>query len=174
MGTRGLFGFYYKGKYYVIYNHWDSYPSGLGQEIVDQIKNAIASGNFEQWKIALETIIVVDDQIPPTEDDIKALEKYTNLSVSMQNTSDWYCLLRNCQGSLQAVIDAGYLINSVDKDGVPFFEEYAYIVNYNTDCLDFYIGSKKKQSYCFEKLPDFSEVGEGSETDEDSEIDERQ
>lgn len=38
MGTRGYFGFYFKGKYYLIYNHSDSYPAELGKNLVEQIK----------------------------------------------------------------------------------------------------------------------------------------
>lgn len=37
MGTRGLFGFYYKGKYYLCYNHFDSYFSYLGKNLIREI-----------------------------------------------------------------------------------------------------------------------------------------
>lgn len=53
MGTRGLFAYRYKGKiypgllalcddcvlgyYYTRYNHCDSYPDGLGQDLVNSI-----------------------------------------------------------------------------------------------------------------------------------------
>ena len=39
MGTRGFYCFRYKGLYYVIYNHWDSYPDGLGETLVNQLRN---------------------------------------------------------------------------------------------------------------------------------------
>lgn len=38
MSTRGAFGYYRKGKTIVGYNHWDSYPSGLGQEVLTFLK----------------------------------------------------------------------------------------------------------------------------------------
>ena len=38
MATRGAFGLTHKGQTKMIYNHWDSYPEGLGREFVDWIK----------------------------------------------------------------------------------------------------------------------------------------
>jgi hypothetical protein len=37
MGTRGLLFIRWKGRYYIYYNHWDSYPEGLGKAIVEKI-----------------------------------------------------------------------------------------------------------------------------------------
>ncbi|PYH42134.1 uncharacterized protein BP01DRAFT_418233 [Aspergillus saccharolyticus JOP 1030-1] len=37
MGTRGLMFVRYRGRYFVYYNHWDSYPEGLGRELIDTI-----------------------------------------------------------------------------------------------------------------------------------------
>lgn len=53
MGTRGLFGFYYNGKFYVVYNQYDSYRSILGVNIINEIKKVIENGNFEEWKIQI-------------------------------------------------------------------------------------------------------------------------
>ena len=37
MGTRGYRIIKFKGRYWIFYNHWDSYPDGLGQWLVDSI-----------------------------------------------------------------------------------------------------------------------------------------
>lgn len=37
MGTRGLFFIRCRGRYFVYYNHYDSYPEGLGAAIVFEI-----------------------------------------------------------------------------------------------------------------------------------------
>ncbi|TDL29936.1 hypothetical protein BD410DRAFT_47006 [Rickenella mellea] len=47
MGTRGLFAYRHRKKYYIKYNHWDSYPSGLGADLVDQIPTDKKS--FKAW-----------------------------------------------------------------------------------------------------------------------------
>jgi hypothetical protein len=38
MGTRGFYGFRYKGRYILFYNHWDSYCDGLGNQILSELK----------------------------------------------------------------------------------------------------------------------------------------
>ena len=37
MGTRGLIGFITQAVRHGCYNHWDSYPDALGQEVVNLI-----------------------------------------------------------------------------------------------------------------------------------------
>ena len=37
MGTRSYYAYYFRGRYYVFYLHWDGYPEGVGQEIVKSI-----------------------------------------------------------------------------------------------------------------------------------------
>lgn len=37
MGTRGFVFIRCRGRYFIYYNHWDSYPEGLGEAIVSKI-----------------------------------------------------------------------------------------------------------------------------------------
>lgn len=37
MGTRGFRIIRFRGRYWIFYNHWDSYPQGLGKSLVDSI-----------------------------------------------------------------------------------------------------------------------------------------
>lgn len=154
MGTRGLFGFFHKGKYYVVYNHWDSYPSGLGADIVKELKRAIDEGRLEEWLNLLIQIKLVSESIPPTQEDIEKLKNYLDLNVSHQSESDWYCLLRKCQGSIEKVLNSGYMVNHINENETPIWEEYAYIVNFDTNKLDFY-GDDEPQSYEFNNLPEW-------------------
>jgi len=52
MGTRGLLGFIINGARRGSYNHWDSYPQGLGNAIV----KFILSLNDEQIKTMAERV----------------------------------------------------------------------------------------------------------------------
>ncbi|KAI0263327.1 hypothetical protein BGY98DRAFT_1182102 [Russula aff. rugulosa BPL654] len=39
----------HKGRYYVYYNHWDSYPHGLGLEVLHEIPRNVSKEEFEEW-----------------------------------------------------------------------------------------------------------------------------
>ncbi|KAF1960912.1 hypothetical protein CC80DRAFT_489144 [Byssothecium circinans] len=47
MGTRGLYAYKYRGRYYVYYNHWDSYPEGLGKELAGNVPSD--PDKFKAW-----------------------------------------------------------------------------------------------------------------------------
>ena len=49
MGTRGYKVYRHKGRYYVYYNHYDSYPSGLGLDILREIPRNVPKEEFEEW-----------------------------------------------------------------------------------------------------------------------------
>ena len=49
MGTRGFKVYRHKGRYYVYYNHRDSYPHGLGLEVLDEIPRDVSKEVFEKW-----------------------------------------------------------------------------------------------------------------------------
>lgn len=59
MGTRGNYIFRYKGKYYVFYNHWDSYFDGLGDLIVKELRSWTAA-EFDNAKKLLEGFGVLE------------------------------------------------------------------------------------------------------------------
>lgn len=55
MGTRGNYVFRYKRKYYVFYNHLDSYFSGLGDDIVKELQQ-MKPEDFDKIKVLIENI----------------------------------------------------------------------------------------------------------------------
>ena len=136
MGTRGKYGFYYKCKYYLFYNHFDSYPDGLGDKLLQQIKNLIyflKQGGINFYEYIGNKIesakIVTDDDVPSTED-LRVLEHSTNLQVSDRNTNNWYCLTRESHGNIIDHIDIQIfyceVVTSVNTD---VFIEYVYIID---------------------------------------------
>ncbi len=61
MGTRGLFGFKWKGKYYLAYNHYDSYFDGLGIDLIKEIIKMIKENKINEWIHLLENIKIIDE-----------------------------------------------------------------------------------------------------------------
>lgn len=149
MGTSGKYGFYYEGKYYWFYNHWDSYPSGLGADLIMQLEYAIDNNLFDAWKCKLSNMKYVNDDNIPSEDDINRLEKYTDLTVGSQSTNDWYCLTRKCQGSIQNTIDSGVCIDIIYP-----FVVFGYLINFDDNTFTCY-GDSKEFVYKFDDLPNF-------------------
>jgi len=161
MGTRGAVGFKVDDKYFVTYNHYDSYPDGLGVEVVDFCYKV---EDWDQLKENIRKIELVKEDDCPTKEQIKECKKSTNLNVGDQSTTDWYCLLRGAQGveGFEAIYNSGlkYMIDNFEFLKDSLFCEYAYIINLDTMKLEFYQGFNKSVD---ENSPlPFEQVGDKS------------
>jgi hypothetical protein len=164
MGTRSATGFRLNGRDVLAYNQLDGYPEGIGQEIVKEIIEGIASLGYEPalatWRKLAGDIKIVDKEQKPTKADIAATKAHTNLEVSKQSTNDWYCLLRNLQGTIIARLKSGYILDASDFITQSLFCEWAYILNLDDEVFEVYQG--------FQKQPHdkgrYADVREGLET----------
>lgn len=142
MGTRGLYGFVINGETKATYNHYDSYPSALGNEI----KKFISENSIEEIRKAAERIRAIDRNSEPTSDDVIRYGKYYNESVNNGSVKDYYALLRELQGDLQSYIDDPELdIMIDDKDFIldSLFFEWGYLINLDSGMLEIYRGFQK-------------------------------
>jgi hypothetical protein len=101
---------------------------------------------------------IVSDDINPTDEDIEKLKEYTDLTVSSQSTSDWYCLMRKCQGSYERILNSGYYIKNEEyskKNLTNTFIEYSYLLNFDTNKFELYTNSGDHDEYELDNLPDF-------------------
>ena len=142
----------------VTYNHFDSYPSHLGNEIKDFIVN---TSNEELNEIFDKIILVEGDSkvIETTKEDI--------LGIGINPKTEWYSYLRETQGRLEFFKkkDFKYMIDDQEflKDGL--FCEWGYVYNLDTEELEVYKGlfkSIKKGEYItkmIKKIP-YSELPE--------------
>lgn len=149
MGTRGAFGVLIDGQTKVTYNHWDSYPDGLGQDILDQMIDLFHGRNetLDTVREMARKIEMVTGDTPPTAAQIERLAPFTDLSVGERSTSDWYCLLRGLQGDLKGSLNGGVMIDSRAFLNDSLFCEYAYVVNLDGDrpILEVYRGFQKAE-----------------------------
>lgn len=140
MGTRGCYGFYKNGITKATYNHFDSYPSVLGENILDFAGNT----SLKNMNNIFDKIELVREDDIPTIEQIENCQDFTDLSVSSQNIIDFYCLLRKAQGDLNAYkTNLKYMIDSRDFLGDSLFCEYGYIINLDKNVLEFYKGFNK-------------------------------
>ncbi|KAF4635452.1 hypothetical protein G7Y89_g2648 [Cudoniella acicularis] len=157
MGTRGLLGLIIKGKRHGAYNHFDSYPSGLGSEIAKFILS-LTPEEWDEMAKLVEGITWVKEGEKPSKE---LQERYSSLGfadlqVSNRALEDWYCLLRKVQfdKTLPAIKSGNlkHLVESIDflKDGL--FCEWAYFIDFENKTLETFKNGKAIEQVSFEKL----------------------
>ena len=138
MGTRGAYGLKLNGNLKVTYNHMDSYLTGLGLNICGFIKYT----SIPEMKDIYNYIQLVDGLSTPSQDQINECTEIGLLDdkVGSKKNTDWYCLLRNTQGSLTTYKhrNVPWMINSSSflKDNC--FCEFGYVINLDTEVLEIF------------------------------------
>jgi len=156
MSTRGQVGYIHQGKYAGTYNHSDSYPDGLGEDVVAAVREV---KDWDKFKENYAKLKWVSRDYKPSEEEIEANSRHADLRVSEQKLTDVYCLLRNIQGADQIpLIDRGEVTLMIDnKDFIKdsLFCEYAYVLDLDNMMLEFYEGYQrvKQPGNRFKKAP---------------------
>lgn len=144
MGTRGFVGLIIDGRTKGHYRHFDSYPCAAGAEIVEEIVRA----DLNAWRDAARSLLLVDEEDEPTPEHVaraKELETTHELvGAHYDNGPNYYQLTRNAQGSIEKHFALGFMLDALDFLADSLFCEYAYIVNLDTDELEFYLGFQNK------------------------------
>ncbi|KAH8920872.1 hypothetical protein BT69DRAFT_1321182 [Atractiella rhizophila] len=139
MGTRGLLGFILKnGTRKGSYNHFDSYPDGLGNDILQFLLN-LTPEQLKALSENVEKVIWFDTRSKPSEEVQKRYYEagFANLEVNVRSTADWYCLLNGTQGAKALPhLLSGTLGHMPDdtaflKNGL--FCEWAYFIDLNKE-----------------------------------------
>lgn len=146
MGTRGLYGIRKNGIDKCTYNHFDSYPGYLGNNILEFCCNDIdyLTKFFEAVELVNENELPIENQI----NQCINLGLYDD-SVSTGSVNEWYCLLRNLQGNFklyQELVNCKqqiYMIDNIEFIKDSLFCEYAYIINLDDLVLEYYRGFQK-------------------------------
>ena len=142
MGIRGLWGFRTGQKDKLTYCGFNSYPDGLGQTMIDFIKQ----NDDEKLLEIANKIVLVSNEVKPTQKQFEECQKLelVRLDASEHSEEDWYCLLRNSQGDpFSYEGELTYMIDSHTFLEDSLFCEYAYIINLDTKELEYYVGYNK-------------------------------
>ena len=140
MGTRGIYGFHKDGIDKLTYNHYDSYPESLGDNIVKCIK--ILKSDSKNNKDFLLNLIDIFNNIQLVEEN-DLIHKHLNT-----DKIDWYSYLRSYQGNINYFIDnysknkPCYMINNKNFIKDSLFCEWGYIINLTTNKLEVYKGNQ--------------------------------
>lgn len=131
MGTSGYMAFVLDGETKAGYVNNDSYPEGLGVDILTWLHEAYSKP--ETYRAVQALTVVDDDSAKPTAEQQAALVQYSDLHVSHQSMEDWYCLLRKCQGDPVKTIESGYIYGDhrVTPYSPGYFGEYTYIIDFD-------------------------------------------
>jgi hypothetical protein len=138
VSTRGFLGFVIDGQEKIAYNHSDSYPSGLGVDVLAWLRVAASEGTEH---VAERARALRPAEGEPTDEDIEHLAPYANYGVGRQGPRpEWYQLLRETQGNPSNILAAGVF---EDASGFPLdslFAEYGYLVDLDRGLFEAYRG----------------------------------
>jgi hypothetical protein len=132
------------GRDFGSYCHCDSYPEGLGKDIVADYHAAIEEFGLDGLKQRAASLEVLDQDQKPTAEQKKRLSAFSNTGVSEQTADDPYCLVRNLQGKLLDTIRTGVILDAMDFVKQSLFCEWGYIVNLDEMKLEIYKGIQQK------------------------------
>lgn len=147
MGTRGFITFVVDGTEKTAYNHWDSYPDGLGADVLKWLRTESDRGAFiegSDWLATLARQIralrVVDPDSQATDEDIERLGAFANRSVGSRDARDWYVLLRETQGKPELMLAAGVIEDASGFPADSLYAEWGYVVDLDAARFEVYRG----------------------------------
>ena len=136
MGTRGFIGFVINGQEKIAYNHWDSYPRGLGVDVLSFLLNSDPDVIRQQ---AANLRVVAPDS-SPTDEDVEKLRGYSDTSVSSGDIKEWYVLLRRTQGNPALMLEAGVIEDAAEFPLDSLFAEWGYVIDFDANMFEVYKG----------------------------------
>lgn len=156
MGTRGAFGYRLGGQDKITYNHFDSYPGGLGDGVVKALRKAVQRSpgtkrSLDELIQKVADLRVIDAKAEPTESDIAICTSAGTVDLSVGNDGtgkvNWYQLLRKAQPSEDGIwpaLDVGIMLDAHAFLNDSLFCEWAYIVNLDDMLFEVYRGFQDK------------------------------
>lgn len=139
MGTRGFLGFVVDGTEKIAYNHWDSYPDGLGLTVLAWLRET----DLEALPERVRALEVVSDEVPPDDLQVAKLQRAGFVNTDVGGRSErvtWYQALRETQGNPEATLAAGFVEDAHLFPLDSLFCEWGYLVDLDAGVLEVYKG----------------------------------
>lgn len=143
MGSRGFVGFVVDGKEAISYNHANSYPGGVGLDVLAWLNHA----NLDVAAKFAKNVRVVSSDTFPTEEDIERLGRYLDRHVGRRDDGriTWYQLLRRTQGRVGEMIAAGVVEDASQFPRVDSVScEWGYLVDFDAKRFEVYCGMQEQ------------------------------
>lgn len=140
MSTRGFIGFVADGTEKIGYNHYDSYPEGLGVDVLGWLRNALTT-HPEVLVKQIQALRVVDGDTEPTDQEIEQFKATYDATVGGRSERPtWYQLLRGTQGNPAAILRAGVIEDAGNFPGDSLFAEWGYVIDVDSRTFEVYRG----------------------------------
>lgn len=146
MGTRGLNGVVIDGAIKAAYNQFDTYPSGLGVVMLADAQK-LRDMDEEGLRFVIQSwreVELVSEDAKPTPEQIAKLEERGFKAQGVSTGDDWYAWLREAQGSLDAYLNAGFMLDSKQFGYDSLFCEWGYLIDLDQRTLEVYEGFQKQ------------------------------
>lgn len=141
MATRGLMGFRKRGIDKTMYNHYDSYPEGLGLDMLEFFRDV----DLNELSVVYDKVKMVSQTVRATDEE--AAEAYSQLGIADDGVRQWYNILRGVQGHPEEYMKGlRYMVDGHDFIEDSLFCEYGYIINLDTQKLEYWVGFQQKPS----------------------------
>lgn len=141
MSTRGVYGFYKNNTSKLTYNHYDSYPSCLGNNVLNFIKNMSVS----ELNSIYDNITLVQGDDTPNESQSVQLKKLGYSTIYHGKELTWHEIIGSTAGDFSYLKDDfPFMIDSNDFITKSLHCEWGYIVNLNDNTLEIYKGFQKE------------------------------
>lgn len=158
MGTRGFITFVVDGEEKTAYNHWDSYPSALGETVLHFLAAHRHEVTCDLHKGASGAVVdqarklrVVDGASKPTAEDIARFSKFSWSAAQhgggkdLRDGQEWYDLLHETQGKPALILEAGVIEDARDFPRDSLFAEWGYVVDFDAGKFEVYEGFQKSR-----------------------------
>lgn len=122
MGTRGTMAVKSENKTIRVYNHFDSYPTGLGLDFA----RFIAAADERELPGQIAAAQIVDESADAPADVLDTMKR-AGIWQDVSSGTDWYSALRGAQGDFARYLELGYVPAWDSGDS----EEWGYLADFD-------------------------------------------